>query len=207
MAYQETPSREVRLMSRKLITGQPSYTLLVANLKGGSDPSKGKAGNPVKARTGITYQHFPEVQRVSLERGFEEDPSTPGVDTLMGHVAYTADPVPVPGTTTITVADNDFSLPARLNVGGYILVSGEDFTVAGSTALTAVELAAAIDALPEFTAPVPGGAIITVTGPPGPGGNDIIIEATYDGVVQNLTLVGTSFTSAEPTVGPPIILP
>jgi len=39
-------------MSRPLIV-QPPFKTLVSNLKGGSDPSKGASGNPVKSRVGF----------------------------------------------------------------------------------------------------------------------------------------------------------
>lgn len=194
---------------RKIVTTQPSYTLLVANLKGGSDPSKGVAGNPVKARTGITYQHFPEVSRLGQSRGPNaEDPSTPGIDTKMGHVAYTTPPVPVPASSVITVADNDFSDPATLLVGENELISGEHFLVGGTEALTAINVAAAIDALPEFTATAVG-TDVTVEGQAGPGGNAILIDAVYAGAIENFTFTPDTGTLAggEPTIGPPIILP
>lgn len=191
-------------MSRKFTTGQSPYTLLVANLSGGSDPSKGVAGNPNRIRSGFQFQHFPEVQRQANTRGSEPDPSTPGVDTKMGLMDYTAAPVPVAATATIVVADNDFTLPATLNIGQYTLVSGTDFTPGGSTALTATALAAVINALPEFSAPVPAASTITVTGPEGPDGNLILLEAIFEGAVANYTLTG--FSGAEPTIGPPTIL-
>lgn len=197
-------------MPRKLQTAQPTFTLLVANLTGGSDPSKGVSGNPVKARTGLTYQHFPEIQRQGNDRSpTADDPLTPGIGTRVGLVDYTTSPVPVGASATIVVADNNFSDAAHLSIGEFTLTSGEHFIVGGTTAITATNLAAAINRLPGFSAPTPGASTITVTGPAGPGGNAILLEAVYGGAIQNFTLTPDdgSFGSAEPTIGPPDILP
>jgi hypothetical protein len=196
-------------MPRKLQTAQRPYTLLVANLAGGSDPSRGPSGNPVKIRTGFTYQHFPDVNRQVHERGpGVEDPKTPGIGTRMGHVDYTTSPVPVGSTCTIDIDDNDFTADATLHLGEFTITSNEDYTPGGTDALTAVALAAAIDGLPGFSA-VAVGDSVTVTGPPGPGGNNIRFEAEYRGSIANFILDPTdgSFTGGEPTIGPPLILP
>lgn len=309
-------------MDRKLTARQPPYTLLVANLTGGSDPSKGEAGNPVKARETLTYQNFQEIGG----RGYEEGPATPqgktpGIGTRVGLSTFTTPDIPVGATGTILVADGDFTAAAVLRLGNFELVSGDDFaagpvqsigsatvvaipstatltlggqtltdagggrtpgsddydgtlgsvdliaadivaaindvangfvaiatavdgggglinltavpagtlgdavtlvtsdagdiTVSGalftggvdSDDATATSLAAAIDALPGFSAPVPGVATITVTGPTGPGGNNVLFEATYTGTILNYTLTPAdgSLGSGEPTIGPPAI--
>lgn len=197
-------------VSRKLQTAQAPFTILVANLRGGSDPSRGASGNPVKVRIGFTEQHFPEVNRQGHDWGpGTEDPSSSGLSTKMGHVQYATPPVPVASTVDVTVVDNDFSSPARLRLGSFELVSGEDFTPGGTTALTASALASAIDSLDGFSAPAPAGSTVTVTGPPGPGGNALLVEAIYEGSVVNFTLSPSngSFGGAEPVIGPPVILP
>lgn len=73
---------------------------------------------------------------------------------------------------------------------------------------TATALAAAITSLPGFTA-ASLAAVITVAGPAGPSGNNLRLEAYYTGAVTNLTLNPATgyFGSAEPTIGPPTILP
>lgn len=187
----------------KLITAQPKFTILVANLLGSGDPSKGR--NPTKLRTGITRQTFLEIPR-SGEASRVVDPSSPGIHTQQGLLQYTASPVPVATTAVIVVASNDFTAKAKLCVGPYTITSGDDFTPGGDTAATAVTLAAAIDALPDFSATV-GGSTVTVRGPAGPNGNDTKFKAVYSGTVQNYTLTPTTgyFAGGEPIIGPPLL--
>lgn len=40
------------------VSTPPKFKILVANLEGGSDPSRGPAGNPVKIRTGFVLQQI-----------------------------------------------------------------------------------------------------------------------------------------------------
>ena len=191
----------------KLTTAQPRFTLLVANLRGGSDPSRGEIGNPVKQRIGFTQQLIPQIPREGYHIT-DGDFKQPGIHTNQGLLTYTDSPVPVGGTATIVVVDNTFTIGTALWIGQFELLSNEDYLVGGTTALTAVALAAAIDALPGFTAPVPGASTITVTGPFGIDGNDTRLEAVFTGAVANFTLTpddGT-FDGAEPTIGPPLII-
>lgn len=195
-------------MPRKVQTAQHSFTLLVANLRGGSDPSRNTGGNPTKIRTGFTLQHFPDVNREAAERGPGTDsPRTPGIGTRVGHVDYTTPPEPVRASGTITVADNDFGAPATIYLGGFVLVSGEHYTPGGGTGDTAIAIAAAIDTLPGFTAIVVGDDV-TVAGPSGPNGNALLFSASFGGAIQNFTLDPASghLTGGEPLVGPPLIL-
>lgn len=113
-------------MSRKITTAQRPYTLLVANLTQGSDPSRNTGGNPVKTRSAFTYQHFPEVSRPGPE---QENTPAVGLRTCVGHVAYTVAPIPVAGSVDITVVSTDFSAPVCLTFGNYDLISGEDYVV------------------------------------------------------------------------------
>lgn len=188
----------------RLITAPPKFKILVANLQGSGDPSQGL--NPTKIRTGFEQQVFSEIARGST-RSQVEDPSAPGLHSHQGLLTYTTSPIPVASSGTITVADNDFSDEATLNLGDYVLVSGEDYTPGGTTALTAAAIGAAIEALPEFSASVVG-STVTVSGPFGPTGNDLLFEALYRGSVQNFTLDPTDgyFDGAEPTIGPPTLL-
>ena len=196
-------------MPRKVQTAQKSFTLLVANLTRGSDPSRNSGGNPVKARTGFTFQHFPDVNRDSAnDRGPKvENARTPGIGTQMGVVHYTSAPVPVNATGTITVANNTFAVPAALYIGVFVLVTGEQYPVGAGVNATATAIAAAIDMLPGYSAAAVG-AIVTVTGPAGPNGNAILFKAVYSGTVANFTLSPTTghLTGGEPTIGPPTIL-
>lgn len=192
-------------MSR-LLTAQPAFTTLVANIEGAGDPSKGR--NPVKIRTGFTSQHVPEIPRAGLVPSHAFDARTPGVHTNEGLLTGTTPGVAVRASATITVASNSFGSPATLLLGDYTVTSGQDFTVGGSTALTATALATAIDGLPGFTA-VAVLSTVTVTGPAGPMGNETPCSAVYAGSVQNYTLSpATGFMSgAQPYLGPPVLLP
>jgi len=71
----------------------------------------------------------------------------------------------------------------------------------------ASDLAVFITTLPGFTATVLAN-VVTVTGPAGPSGNDLSLEAYYGGAVSNYTFapVDGYFGSGEPVIGPPTIL-
>ena len=187
----------------KLKTAQKPYTMLVANLRQGSDPSKGVSGNPTKVRTGFTVQHCPQIARPGNEPSEPGDPSTPGLTTQMGRMTGS----PTAATGTITVANNDFTAKAVLYLGPYTVTSGEDFTVGGSTALTAVALAAAIDGLPGFSAS-PSGSDVDVTVMGSLGGNDLQFEALFLAAITNYTLSPTTgrFSGGLPALGPPTLL-
>lgn len=190
----------------RLTTAPAKFTVLVANLRGSGDPSRGVSGNPVKIRTGFTKQVITEIARGS-SRTQVDDPSTPGLHTKQGLLTCTVPGVPVGSAGVVTVADNDFTAAAVLTLGEYTLTSNEDYTPGGTTDLTAAALGAAINAFPPFSAVVLL-SDITVTGPVGPGGNDLVFDATYSGSVENFTLnPGTGFLSGgEPEIGPPTIL-
>lgn len=190
----------------RLITAPAKFTVLVANLQGSGDPSRGTSGNPVKIRTGFTTQVLPEIARGST-RTQVDDPSSPGLHSRQGLLTCTVPGVPVGSSGVITVADNDFTAAAVLVLGEYTLTSNEDYTPGGTTALTAAAIGVAIDALPGFSASVVL-SDITVTGPTGLVGNDLLFEATYLGTVENFTLNPSSgfLSGGEPTIGPPTIL-
>lgn len=197
-------------MPRKLTTAQPKFKILVANLAGGSDPSRGPSGNPVKIRTAFEQQHLVEVPGRGPQMGpGTQDEDKPGLRVRHWNLLETTAGVPVASAATLSVDDNDFSLPATLYLGQYVLVSDVDYVVGAGVAATATALAAAIDALPGYTAPVPGAAIISITGPLGPDGNDVLFEAIYGGDIQNFTLTPAdgSLAGAEPFVGPVEITP
>lgn len=185
--------------SRKIRTAQPKFKMLIANLRGGSDPSRGTAGNPEIIRPIYVQQHFPELEgRGQVWGGGQTPPKAPGV--LTRHAALLG------GTYTeasveVTVADNDFSFPAHLYLGGYTFTSGVHFTVGVNEAETADSLAEAISATSDFRA-VTAGAVLTITGPFGANVNGWRFEVLYEGVVENLTLAGT-FEGAEPLLVSP----
>jgi len=150
-------------------------------------------------------QHFPEIPGRGPDT-ITTSPKTPGVGTRVGHVSYTTSPIPVAGTGTITVALNTFTGPTTILLGEYVLTSDEDFVVGGSTAATATNLAAAINALPGYSAPIPGASIITVTGPFGVLGAEAIFKSG-GASPQNFTFSPADGTlgGAEPTIGPVLI--
>lgn len=187
----------------KLLTGQNSFTYLVANVDGAGDPSRNL--NPVKLRQLFRQQHFMEIGRPgALSKAFSA--SRPGLHMTSGLVKYTTSPVPVECEATVTVVDNDFTTKATLFIGDYTVTSAEDFTPGGSTAATATALAAAIDALPLLTATALG-SVVTVLGPVGLMGNTASLQASYKGLVKNYTLdpVDGFCAQAEPQYGPPEI--
>jgi len=188
----------------RLITAPPKFKILVANIENAGDPSRGN--NPVKVRTGFQKQLLPEVPRTGAP-SWSPDDSTPGVHTYQGLLKSTTPKVPVASTGTVTVGNNTFTAQATLYLGPYTITSNVDFTPGGTTALTATALAAAISALPEFSASA-ALSVVTITGPFGPMGNELRFEDIYAGSIANYTLSPTdgSLSSGEPFIGPPEIL-
>ena len=186
----------------KLISAQNSYTLLIANINGAGDPSKGS--NPVKMRQVYHQQFFPEIGRALGEASKVTSPSTPGLATRQGLVRYTTVPIPSSCIGAVTVVSNDFTDKATLYVGSYTVTSDVDFTPGGTTALTATALAAAIDALPQFSASAVAN-VVTVEGPFGLEGNLEKFDASYKGSIVNYSLDPDDgfFAQAEPDIGPP----
>lgn len=191
-------------MNKKVVGGQKPFTILVANLKGGSDPSRGAAFNPVKQRIGFTMQHFVEVGGRG-ETTFPLSRSTPGTATRVGYATYTVADTPVRGSGTVTVANNTFLGPTTVMVGKYEFLSGSDFAIGAGVNNTATNLAAAIDATPEYSASAVG-AVVTVTGLAGPLGNEV---AFYAGGASpnNFTFAPADhMAGAEPYIGPVLIV-
>ena len=191
----------------KLVTAQRPFTMLTPGLTGGSDPSRGVAGNPVKVRESYRIQMFPEVAGRGDDRN-DGDPSTPGLTTRQGLATFTTADTFVASTGQITVAAATTpAVESWIQIGEYKLVTDYDFTVVNAdTATTATNLATAINELPGFTAAGPAGSVITFTGPAGPGGNDIVFLAG-GGSPAMFTLAPATGTlqSAEPVIGPPSI--
>ena len=190
-------------MSKRAVGAQKPFKMLIANLRAGSDPSKGAAGNPVTIRSSYEQQFTVDLpgrgQRVVSNQG-----KTPGTANRAGRMLSTAPPTGAAGTITVTL--NTFVGPTEVYLGKYTLISGEDFAIGAGVNATASNLAAAINALPEFAAPVPGANVISVTGPVGPEGNITLFRA--GGISPgNLSLspTGGTLSGAEPSVGPPTI--
>ena len=177
----------------KLITTQPAFTVLVANSKGGSDPSRGR--NPVVLRTGFRQQHFHEHLSIAGEtKAFE----TPGQTTYHGLLTTNYNSPQI----TITVEDNDFTYPAHICLGVYKFTSGEDYDVGGDTDDTATNIAAIIEATNGYSAESDGSDVI-ITVDANPNVNVTLFKAVYDGSIQNFTLSNTSgyLSDAEPKIG------
>ena len=188
----------------KLVTGQKPFTILVANLWQGSDPSRGSVGNPEKVRTGFTIQHLPQVSRGGDGLARSNRGTTPGVTTQQGLLSGD----PAGATATITVDDNDFTDKAFLFIGPYVLTSGEDFTVGGSTGATATAIATAIGALPGITAS-PSGSDVNITVRGGPAGDRVRFDVLFAGSVTNYTLAPANgyCSGGSPSLGAPTLLP
>jgi hypothetical protein len=153
-------------MSRKLISAQRPFTMLVANLTGGSDPSKGVTGNPVVARSTFTIQHFPEVAGRGPE--VQQQGRTPGLGTKVGLVDYTVAGVPVPAAGTITVASATFVGVTSILLGDYTLDSGSDFDVTAGTTYNDEDI--------TNTVPTGALAVFTTTDLAGPNFIDIPVD-------------------------------
>ena len=196
-------------MSRKLISGQKPFTMLVPVYRKASAPWRGPSGNPDVLRQSMTMQHFPEVsglvEPTTMPEVATTNPRSPGLHTRVGHVDYTTSPVPVASTGTVTVANNTFAGPTTILLGQYVLTTDVEFAVGGDVTATATNLATAINNLPGFDA-TPAGAVVTVTGPFGVIGNDLIFKAG-GASPQNFTFnpADDSLGGAEPVIGPPLI--
>lgn len=187
-------------MSKKLFSAQAPVTMLVPRLTGGSDPSRGV--NPSKASETYTFQHTHEVPGRGEELTLR-DPGHEGVSTKMG--LLTGNPAQATGDVQIT--SNTFTDQATLYLGGYEIVSGVHWTVGGSIAASAANLASYINSLAEYSATDDGVDTVTITGPYGPDGNYIGFKAVFGGTVSNYSLSPSTGTldSAGPTFGPPTL--
>jgi len=160
------------------------FSILVANLSGQFDGN----GKPIPTRMGFTQQLV------------NNNPNQLQMGLLTG--------APAPATATIVVIDNDFTTgAAKLTIGEFELESGIHYTPGGTLNATAIALAAAINNLPEYTAPIPGAATVDVSGPTGPDGGFIEFDVYYEGTKTNFTLAPTTgfFDDGAPVVGSPII--
>lgn len=173
-------------MSKKLIGAQKPFTMLVANLRQGSDPSRGPSGNPQKIRSTYRVQLFPEIPG----RGPETLTSgpTPGVGTRGGLLTFTVPGVPVPASGTITVSGNSFSGPTTVQLGSYTLTTGYDFQVGASVQATA-ELTVTLS--PSTATVTVGGVALTPSiGARTPGNND------YDSTLLTPELIAAEIQAA-----------
>ena len=162
----------------KVIGGQKPFRILVANLRQGSDPSIGPAGNPAKLRTSFLTQNFIEAN------GFidytPEQFKSPGLGTKIGLATYTVPGVPVPANGTITVNNTSFAGETFIVLGPYRW-SNYDVIPPGSTQATAT---LNVTASPSAATITIGGVPLTpAAGPRTPGNDD------YDNTLGNPALI------------------
>jgi len=171
----------------RLITAQPKFKILVANIENAGDPSRGPSGNPVKVRTGFVKQILPELVRGATETR-APDPSTPGLTTCQGLLTYTVPLTPVGASATVTVANGNFAAAAKLYVGDFVVTSGEDYVVAAAVQATG---SVAVIATPSVATITIGGTPLTATaGARTPGAND------YDGTLGTPALIAADIRAA-----------
>lgn len=169
-------------MSRKLISGQRPFRILVANLRQGSDPSKGPAGNPQKVRETFTIQHFPEIPGRGEELGNDV-----GIRTRVGHVDWAVDGVPVAANGTITISGTTFTGPTWVQIGSHVLVSGEDW----STDAVQSTASATVVATPSTaTLTIGAQALTDAGGARTPGAND------YNGTLGTVEAIAADIVAA-----------
>jgi len=150
-------------MARTIVTHQ--YQLIVANLREGSDPSRGPIGNPVIQRSQF-------LQNNVLTIGGDQNTRGSGGAVVRTQTHKYVDPSDPQANATgeIEVLLDTFTTAAKIFLGDYVLISGRDFATGGGVAVTAGNIATAIDNLTGFAA-VSAGPVVTVTGPKGIAGN------------------------------------
>ena len=186
-------------MSKKIVSAQRPFTMLIANTTGGSDPSRGEAGNPVILRQTMTQQFFVEIPN----RGPQTMVQGGGLKGLHNSAGGLLTGATAASGGVVTVDSATFTGPTSIRLGQYLLTTNEQFTVdPADTGNTATALAAAIDALTEYSASAVGDDV-TIVGPSGPNANNIVFRA--EGVAPaNFTLVPNhgNLTGAAPIKGP-----
>jgi hypothetical protein len=193
---------------------QPPYELLVANfsrptqsLITGSDTSHMA---PTKTRTGFIFQH---IQCLGFSGDLTNDTATPARSVITKTVNATLDPfggTPPPQGSLTVDSDVFAGTSASIFVGQFELVSNRDFVTGGGAAVTAANIATAIDALPGYSAGA-AGPVVTVNGPQGQEG--LRFEATYRGGALNFSFTYLADDGVlsqgigQGPIEPPTILP
>jgi hypothetical protein len=175
-------------MSRKLISGQKPFKMLIANLRQGSNPSRGVAGNPIHIRDTYTVQHFPEIPGRGPEVG--QETRTPGTGTRVGHVTYTVDGVPVRSSGTITIAGTTFAGPTTVNIGGFVLTTDVEFVTTGGAVASATGVLTVV-AFPSTATLTIGGVALTDAGAARTPGLD-----DYNGALGSAALIAADIVAA-----------
>lgn len=181
------------------VSATPVYDLLVGINSQGTYPDSGSLG--INNKDVYLRRRFQE-QQINVSSTGTVLHSIPGgkLNTDGGFLVAKA---------TFTVADNDFSGGAEIVVGEFVLVPGVDFTVGVDANTTAVNIAASISNLPEYSATAPGSGVVSINGKKGPQGLVEPFSVTPLGAVDNFSVVDPVlgfFIQGEPAVGPPGIV-
>lgn len=159
--------------------GQP-FTCLVGNFPYGSYPDHNMPvyQNPPPNRQAITHQ--------VLSVGDARVNAQNHIGRIGGAIS--------PKVASLVVADDDFTTGiAVIFLGDYTLTSDVDYVTGGGAAVTAANLAAAIDTLPGFNATVSAGTQVDIEYVIGPA-NQVDFSVVYYGTIEN-------FTPVTPTTG------
>ena len=119
----------------------PKFKILVANLAGSGDPSRGPAGNPTKLRTGFILQQVVLPDGTARVAGPVQHPAAPAAGAYDGAIVAEN-----PDYWDPTVAPPPpFLAQEEVTVGDTVLVAGETFGVGnGSGAGTVNDIAASL---------------------------------------------------------------
>lgn len=171
------------MATEKVTTCGPAVTVLVGVLEHGSDPSRGESGNPAKLRSTVRSQTFNKGGK--LVQGL-----------LTGTVGKQS--------ASFEVVNNDFATGrAVIRLGDYQVISGMDYQPGADVGATATNIAAAISALPGFTATANVAEVtINYSTPVG----DVTFEVLHLGTVANFGTVTPStgfMTPGGPNIGAP----
>lgn len=129
-----------------------------------------------------------------------------GVGGTTRNAGVVATTPPVGRSGSFTVADNDFSTGwVELFLGDYRLLSGVEYAIGLNVNATAANLAAAISAMPGFTASALGAVVTVVFNDPM---GEIDFRAVHRGSHTNFTTFTPStgyLGGGDPTIGAPVI--
>lgn len=169
----------------KFIGGQKPFRILVANLRQGSDPSIGPAGNPVKLRTSFLTQNF--IEGDGATDYTPQQFKSPGISTKLGLATYTVPNTPVRASGTITVANNTFAGETVIVIGEYAF-STYDVPPGNAVQATASATVTANPATAVLT--IGGTALTPAAGPRTPGNDD------YDNTLGSPALIAANIVAA-----------
>lgn len=166
----------------KLVTAQPKFKMLVANIAGSGDPSRNSNPQTI-ARQGFVVQSFPEVARGAAPSK-AASPQSPGLTTYRGRLTGS----PAATGATITVSNSDFTAAASLTLGENTLISGQDYTASGAVQATA---SLTVNVSPSTaTITIGGQTLVNAAGARTPGANN------YNGTLGTPALIAADIIAA-----------